>query len=205
MNPAVTLAFLRLGKVKPWDAFFYIVAQFIGGVGGVLVAAFFIGQALAHPSVNYVATVPGPAGEWVAFVAEFVMAFFLMLVVLLVSNTPGLARWTGVFAGCLVAIFITFEAPFSGMSMNPARTFASAAVASLWVGLWIYFTAPVAKANDLIHWQTTLVTPDVKALASKLRGEHVDFVSSDVTVVQGFSKGVLVRDPDGHAILLIQE
>ena len=66
-----------------------------------------------------------------------------------------------------------------------------------------------AKANDLIHWQTTLVTPDVEALASKLRGEHVDFVSSDVTVVPkgklGFSKGVLVRDPDGHAILLIQE
>ena len=66
-----------------------------------------------------------------------------------------------------------------------------------------------AKANDLIHWQTKLVTHDVEALASKLRGEHVDFVSSDVTVVPkgklGFSKGVLVRDPDGHAILLIQE
>ena len=66
-----------------------------------------------------------------------------------------------------------------------------------------------AKANDLIHWQTSLVAPDVEALASKLRGEHVDFVSSDVTVVPkgklGFSKGVLVRDPDGHAILLIQE
>ena len=143
MNPAVTLTFLRLGKMKPWDTFFYVVAQFIGGVTGVLVVALFIGQAFAHPSVNYVVTVPGPAGDWVAFVAEFIMAFFLMLVVLFVSNTPGLARWTGVFAGCLVAIYITFEAPFSGMSMNPARTFGSAAVASFWAGLWIYFTAPV--------------------------------------------------------------
>ena len=66
-----------------------------------------------------------------------------MLMVVFVSNTPGLVRLTDVFAGCLVAIYITFEAPFSGISMNPARTFGLAAVASFWVGLWIYFTAPV--------------------------------------------------------------
>lgn len=69
--------------------------------------------------------------------------------------------------------------------------------------------APDAKANDLIHWQTTLVTPDVEALASKLRAERVDLVSSDVTVVPkgklGFTKGALIGDPDGHAILLMEE
>ena len=79
MNPAVTLTFLRLGKIRPWDAFFYLIAQFIGGFTGVFVVAFFIGKAFAHPSVNYVVTVPGPAGDWVAFVAEFIIAFFLML------------------------------------------------------------------------------------------------------------------------------
>jgi aquaporin Z len=102
-----------------------------------------IHEAFAHPSVNYIATVPGPTGFLVAFNAEFIIALALMMTVLFVSNTPGLARWTGIYAGCLVAIYITFEAPFSGMSMNPARTFGSAAVASIWAGLWIYFTAPV--------------------------------------------------------------
>jgi aquaporin Z len=43
----------------------------------------------------------------------------------------------------LVALYITFEAPFSGMSMNPARTFASALPGATWTALWIYFTAPV--------------------------------------------------------------
>jgi aquaporin Z len=43
----------------------------------------------------------------------------------------------------LVALYITFEAPISGMSMNPARTFASAALAHHWTALWIYFTAPL--------------------------------------------------------------
>ena len=47
-----------------------------------------------------------------------VIAFILMSTVLLVSNAPSLARFTGIFAGCLVATFITFEAPFSGMSME---------------------------------------------------------------------------------------
>jgi aquaporin Z len=62
--------------------------------------------------------------------------------VLIVSNTKNLARFTGLFAGLLVATYISVEAPLSGMSMNPARTFASALPAQLWTALWIYFTAP---------------------------------------------------------------
>src|SRR6516225_11764812 len=61
-NPAVTLTFWRLGKVKNWDAVFYIVAQFIGGIAGVMIVALFARMALAHPAVNYVATLPGPHG-----------------------------------------------------------------------------------------------------------------------------------------------
>ena len=67
-----------------------------------------------------------------------------MLVVLQMTNRRALNRYTGLVAGALVAIFITFEAPISGMSMNPARSFGSALSAHYWHGLWIYFTAPVA-------------------------------------------------------------
>src|SRR6516164_7275987 len=62
MNPAVTLTFLSLGKIAPWDALFYIVFQFLGGIAGVLVASFLIGPPLQHAAVNYVVTVPGPRG-----------------------------------------------------------------------------------------------------------------------------------------------
>src|SRR5215469_12352554 len=55
MNPAFTLTFLRLGKVAPWDAFFYILAQFVGGVVGILLMAAVAGPLLSHPSINYVA------------------------------------------------------------------------------------------------------------------------------------------------------
>src|SRR5688572_23866556 len=142
MNPAVTLTFLRRGKVKSWDAVFYIAAQFMGGLAGVLLAKLAIGSAVAHTAINHAATTPGAAGVWVAFVAEAVISCGLMLMVLKVSNTPRLARFTGCFAGLLVAIYITFEAPLSGMSMNPARTFASALPSGIWTALWVYFTAP---------------------------------------------------------------
>ncbi len=142
-NPAVTLTFFRLGKVAPWDAFFYMIAQFVGGVLGVILSAIMLGNIIAAPTVNYVATVPGREGVLAAFVAEVVIAFILMSVVLTASNTERLAKYTGLFAGALVATFITFEAPLSGMSMNPARTLASALPGQIWNGLWVYFTAPV--------------------------------------------------------------
>ncbi len=143
MNPAVTLTFFRLGKVAPPDAIFYILAQFIGGVVGVALVALLANDLLAHPAVNYVATVPGAAGAWPAFVGEATISFLLFLTVLVVSNLPKVARLTGLFAGCCVALFIAFESPISGMSMNPARTFGGAALPHLWNSLWIYFTAPL--------------------------------------------------------------
>jgi aquaporin Z len=142
MNPSLTLTFLRLGKVSRADAFWYICAQFAGGIAGVIAARTYLGSSLGHPAVNYVTTVPGPWGNAAAFAGEFLIAFLMMSTVLIVSNTPTLARYTGLFGGALVALYITFEDPFSGMSMNPARTLGSAIVAMRWSALWIYFTAP---------------------------------------------------------------
>jgi aquaporin Z len=143
MNPALTLTFLRLGKVATADALGYVAGQFVGGTTGIVAADWVFRGLPSHPSVNYVATVPGAAGSAVAFVAEAVISFGMMWMVLEVSNRPRLARFTGLCAGLLVAAYITFEVPFSGMSMNPARTFGSAMLAHTGRSLWIYFTAPL--------------------------------------------------------------
>lgn len=143
LNPATTLTFLRLGKIRPWDATFYVAAQFLGGVGGLLSARLLLGDILSHPSVRYVATVPGPAGAGVAFVAEAALAGAMMLMVLCTTNSARLTSYTGLFAGALLFLYITVEAPLSGMSINPARTAASAIPSGIWTGGWVYFTAPV--------------------------------------------------------------
>ncbi|HVY71087.1 MAG TPA: aquaporin [Verrucomicrobiae bacterium] len=142
MNPAVTLVFYRLGKVAPWDAVFYVLAQFAGGVAGVMIMTGLAGGLLADPAVNFAPTLPGPAGAGTAFFAELVISFILFTVVLTVSNQPKVARFTGWFAAACVAAFIIWESPYSGMSMNPARTLGSAVLPGLWTALWIYFLAP---------------------------------------------------------------
>lgn len=142
INPSVTLTYFRLGKIAPRDAAAYVAAQFVGGAVGLGLAALLLGDALGHASVGYVATRPGAYGLATAFAAEVAISFGLMSLVLWASNHPRLERFTGALAGCLVAAYITFEAPLSGMSMNPARTFASALAGGDFSSVWIYFTAP---------------------------------------------------------------
>lgn len=143
MNPAVTLTFLRLRKIRPLDALFFVFAQILGGTVGVLLVTGVLGHAFTDPPVSYAATLPGPQGPGVAFGAELAISAVLMLTLLLFASSRLLARFTGVVAGGLVATFITFESPLSGMSMNPARSFASAAPAMHWEHFWIYLVAPV--------------------------------------------------------------
>jgi aquaporin Z len=142
LNPAVTLTFFRLGKIDGWDTVFYVVAQLVGGLAGMLVAVASLRDLLAAPSVQYVVTVPGPTGIAAAFLGELIISAVLMIVVLATSNSTRFARFTGLFAGTLVAVFITLEAPLSGMSMNPARTVASATPAGIWTAWWLYVAAP---------------------------------------------------------------
>ena len=107
-----------------------------------------IGCSARHSRIRpsrYVATLPALTASASRCCAEFAISF--------VHDDDGAARlelasacmrYTGFCAGALVAIYIGFEAPLSGMSMNPARSFASAPCRPL-DGLWIYFVAPVAR------------------------------------------------------------
>ena len=154
-NPAVTFTFWRLGKMAGWDAIFYAVAQCAGGLAGVLVALALLGEPFAAPPVSFVATTPGAQGTAVAFAAELAISMLLMLVVLAVSNSAAWMRCTGVAAGVMVAVFILVEAPLSGMSMNPARSLASAIPAQRFDAFWVYCIAPpfgMLAAAELRHW-----------------------------------------------------
>ena len=142
INPAMTFAFYRLGKICHWDALFYGVAQFSGATSGVALATFLLRGAPGDGTVRYAVTAPGVYGAAVAFAAELAISFILMITVLLVTNHERLARYTPYFVGSVYAVNITFETPLSGMSMNPARTFGPAVYGGYWHTLWIYFIAP---------------------------------------------------------------
>jgi aquaporin Z len=146
MNPAVTIANWQMDRIKNWDAIFYIIFQFIGGFLGVLLFKIFFFEYISHPQINYIVTIPSTSLHSVlkAFLFEFLISFIMLLSVLILSNIPKLANYTGYFVGFLLIIYITFEAPISGMSLNPARTFASALTSGIYSNLWLYFVAPIS-------------------------------------------------------------
>jgi aquaporin Z len=141
-NPAVTFTFYRLRKMALWDAVFYCAAQLLGAVAGVALASLVLQGAPANKAVRYAATVPGIYGDAIAFAAELTISFILMSAILFASNREALASYTHYFAAILVALYIAFESPISGMSTNPARTFGPALYAGYWHTLWIYFIGP---------------------------------------------------------------
>ena len=142
LNPAVTLAFYRLGKMDSADVVSYMIAQFSGAIGGVCLARYMLPDPLGLHASRYAVTEPGARGIGIAFLAEVAISFILMLTILVASNRKSLVRYTPYFVGLLYAVFITFEAPVSGMSMNPARSFGPALHANYWHVLWLYFIAP---------------------------------------------------------------
>jgi aquaporin Z len=135
-NPAVTLAFWVKGQVTGPDAIAYCVAQMLGAVMGVVIVAL-VGGAAAQ-SVQLGLTTPGAEySTGIALGAEFVITFMLMFTILYCVNEPRHAARTPYFAGLLVALLVFVEAPVSGTSLNPARSFAPALLTSVFDGFLV--------------------------------------------------------------------
>jgi len=153
INPAVTLVRYLLGDINKTDSIFYVIFQFLGGSLGLYLVALVFPTWMRPPEVNYIITIPGKAGVAIAFFMEFLISFILITVVLCMGIKKQWDRYTPYVVATLITLFITFEAPFSGMSMNPARTFASAIVSGQWQSFWLYCTAPVLGmlAGDIVY------------------------------------------------------
>lgn len=144
MNPAVTLAFVRLGRLQWRDAAAYVAAQCVGATVATWAVAQALGDWVSDPAVNFVATQPGHAGAAAAVAAEAGLSFLLCTLVLAVSSRTATMPFTGLAAGTFVMLAILIEAPLSGMSMNPARSLGPAVVSGQFPAFWIYVVAPIA-------------------------------------------------------------
>ena len=143
MNPAVTLAFLRLHKISLRHALGYIVAQMLGGVAGIYLVWIVFGATFSSPPISFVTTVPSDGAVIAAFFAELSMSALLMLMLLVSTRNKRSAPYTGLLVGVLIFAYISLESPLSGMSINPARSLASALPAHKWTSFWLYLVAPI--------------------------------------------------------------
>lgn len=141
LNPAVSIAFTLAGRFKLKELIPYIISQVSGALLASLVLRYLF------PSNELLgATLPaGTAGQ--SFVLEFILTFFLMLVIINVATG---SKEQGMFAGLAIGAVVMLEAmfagPICGASMNPARSLAPAIVSGHLEHLWIYLSATVAGA-----------------------------------------------------------
>lgn len=144
INPAVTCAFLYLGRMCRWDALFYIIFQCLGGIAAVYIMQWLLGNSLTDAPVRSVVTVPGKYGTSAAAAVEFCIALVTMSMVLFTSAHNFLRRYTRIIAAVLVSLYVIFAGPVSGFGMNPARSIASALPAHVYTACWIYILMPFA-------------------------------------------------------------
>jgi aquaporin Z len=141
INPAVTIAFTLAGRFNIREVLPYLVSQLLGAFLASVTLR------LLFPSNETLgATLPsGTALQ--SFVLEFILTFFLMLVIINVATG---SKEQGMFAGLAIGATVLLEAmfggPICGASMNPARSIAPAVVSGHTEHLWLYVAAPVLGA-----------------------------------------------------------
>src|SRR5216684_3701132 len=141
INPAVSLAFWMQGKMHHFDLGGYILGQLLGAIIGSLLVVLVWGGHAA--SVGYGTTVPGAMYPlWMVFLAELSLTFLLVSSIFLFVSSHRLMRWTPLMVWILVGVMVWLEAPISGTSLNPARSFGPALVSWSWHDHWLYWVAP---------------------------------------------------------------
>ncbi len=158
INPSVTWSFFRLGKINFENALLYTIFQFAGAVIAAQLLKYFTGSLFSHPLIDFGVAKPKPEySSIIAFIAEFIISFILMLLVLFAASSKRFEKYVGLISGVLIALYLIFEMPFSGMSLNPARSFGGALAAYEWDHLWIYFVAPplamLVAAEIFLQWR----------------------------------------------------
>jgi aquaporin Z len=145
LNPVLSAGFWLAGSLGARDALAYAAAQFVGALGGA--AALPLAWGAFGAAVRFGATLPGTAGTaWPAVAGETLATFALVGAILFFVGHPRLRPFTPAMLPPLVAVIVACEAPWSGASMNPARTLGPAVVAWAFRGLWAYFLGPSAGA-----------------------------------------------------------
>lgn len=141
LNPAVSIAFALAGRFSFKQLLPYISSQ----VAGALSASFTL-KILFPANELLGATLPAGSGAQ-SFLLEFLLTFFLMLVIINVATG---SKEQGMFAGLAIGAVVTLEAmfagPICGASMNPARSLGPALVSGHTEYLWIYVTGTTLGA-----------------------------------------------------------
>lgn len=148
INPAVSLAMLISGKLDTKDFIGYVVAQFMGGIAGAAILCVFFGSNASLGTNGYGAASALGVGAGVAFLVEVVLTFTFLLAILGVTSKAENSSVAGLVIGLTLTLIHILGIPFTGTSVNPARSFGPALLAGGQAlgQVWLFIVAPLVGA-----------------------------------------------------------
>lgn len=147
MNPCITAALWLMDAFPGESVVPYVLAQLAGSVTGTALARAVWGSAVSSPAVAYGAVRPSPSWSSADVVlAETTAVIVMILIVCTFLAYPRWSHWLPYTVGLYLALIISFLGPYSGASINPARQFGPALLATDWKYLWIYLASPLFGA-----------------------------------------------------------
>ncbi len=155
-NPAITLGVLAARRIEAREAIVYIVAQVVGAVlgSGIVLAiatgtdSFSLGTGEGESTLaanGFADHSPGGYAWGSAFVAEVVLTFFFLLVVLGVTGRGAPAGFAPLAIGLSLTLIHLISIPVTNTSVNPARSTGPAVFVGGWPleQLWFFWVAPI--------------------------------------------------------------
>lgn len=145
LNPAVSLAMLIDGRMTVIDFIGYVVAQVLGAIVAAALLVAFTGSNASLGTNGYGDASAMGTGAGVAFLIEVVLTFFFVLVILGVTAKPEFSNIAGIVIGLSLAAIVMLGLPFTGTSVNPARSFGPALLAGgeALGQVWVFILAPL--------------------------------------------------------------
>ena len=139
INPAVSIAMLISKKMSVKDFIGYIVAQFLGAIAGAAV----LNLIVKDPSklgCNSLAPMVTPLK---GFGIEVILTFVFVIAILGVTSKESNGNIAGLVIGGALVLVHLLGIPFTGTSVNPARSFGPALIAGNLTNIWIFLLAPL--------------------------------------------------------------
>lgn len=165
LNPAVSLAMLIDGRLSAADFVGYVVAQVLGATAGAGLIVAFTGSNASLGTNGYGEASALGTGVGQAFLVECVLTFFFVLVILGVTAKAEFGNIAGLVIGLSLMPIVLIGLPFTGTSVNPARSLGPALLAggqSL-AQVWLFIVAPLVGGALAALVHRALVRPAIEA------------------------------------------
>lgn len=156
INPAVSLAMFISGKLSGKDFIGYLAAQFVGGIAGAGILCVMFGSNAALGQNGYGEASALGVGAGVALLVEVILTFVFVLLILGVTSKKENSRCAGLMIGLTLTLVHILGIPFTGTSVNPARSFGPALLAggAALSQVWVFILAPlVGSALAAVVWR----------------------------------------------------